>query len=334
MTHVPKVTFALRANVQVAKRSTRPYVSAVPLPMEEYVSSNPFGLAVKSHAVYQTQLGPICGQVWRDYREQGFKRYQDAPAQGVSLMAEYYDNAVHVGTSTDKTVLMLHGAPGNYQHFSSLISHLTKRGVRVIAPNFPGFDLTVKSKWFRHSPKEKLEYAKGILSAVGVHQVDAVVTHSSAIYTAVEAWQDTHGPVVKSFVLLNPCGLEKVVPMTPEWLITWLLKTYESEVAHQALDKVGQLVLASVGNAFATSSFSDAMLGAAVNHYAPRHQLGDILPALRDKQVPVTMVYSEADRVMTSAMTKKLMGLLGASEHNADTYDKKNELTKKGNFVT
>lgn len=99
--------------------------------------SNPHGLA-RLPSVYSTPLPPICGQLYRQYREAGWKRYSDVPAQGLDITAQYFDNVIYVGQSAPVKVLMLPGVPGNFTHFAHIIEHLTNQGVRVVAPSFPG----------------------------------------------------------------------------------------------------------------------------------------------------------------------------------------------------
>lgn len=50
---------------------------------------------------------------------------------------EYCDTHAQA-PSEAPVVLALHGAPGNHTDFINVIEHLSERGVRVVAPNFPG----------------------------------------------------------------------------------------------------------------------------------------------------------------------------------------------------
>lgn len=86
----------------------------------------------------------ICGPLYQKYKELGWKRYRDVPAEGIATKASYFDNISLVGQSRG-TVVMVPGSPGYFTHFTSLIEFLTKRGVRVIAPNFPSKFIHVKT---------------------------------------------------------------------------------------------------------------------------------------------------------------------------------------------
>lgn len=212
------------------------------------------------------------------------------------MIGQYFDNVEYVGCNAKRSVLMLHGTPGNYQHFNQLIAHLTGQGVRVIAPNFPDISLTRQSKYFRHSPEEKAEYIKTLAATIGVTDYDCMLTHSSGVYTGcvarlinlltllitslcvlrdagVTAWQDKHKIGVKSFMWLNPCGLDILTPMRPVWLIRGMVKTYQTDFGAQLLDAVGVTVAKLAGNAFATSTPRDAVWGATTNHYTTRSKV-------------------------------------------------------------
>lgn len=78
------------------------------------------------------------------------------PQSGVHAEISYIDTMDYFnekGTKPTKTVLCIHGIPGNYGVFSYLIKDLTKEGVRVVVPTFPGnaliysFHVTFKGKY-------------------------------------------------------------------------------------------------------------------------------------------------------------------------------------------
>ena len=99
--------------------------------------SDPYGLS-NPNMFYTTEMPPICGELYRQWRDDGRRRYADAPMEGIPVTGSYFDNIDYVGANARSKVLMLHGTPGNYKHFNGLINHLTSQGIRVIAPNFPG----------------------------------------------------------------------------------------------------------------------------------------------------------------------------------------------------
>ena len=80
-----------------------------------------------------------CSQVYSTQRDNYlFKR---CPPEGITVDIKYIDTGAR-SSSSQPTVLALHGAPGTYGDFSAMANYLTARGVRVIAPNFPNITYT------------------------------------------------------------------------------------------------------------------------------------------------------------------------------------------------
>lgn len=126
-----------------------------------------------------------CADVYEHWR--AYKRlYKKAPKDGVEFQIDYIDTGLaHSDETRAKApiALALHGAPGSYHDFALLIHHLSQQNVRVIAPNFPEYTATVKTKvLFRHSADEKAAYLRDFLKAINVNKIDLLVSHSSAIF--------------------------------------------------------------------------------------------------------------------------------------------------------
>lgn len=119
---------------------------------------------------------------WRAYK----RLYKKAPKDGVEFQVEYIDTGSALSDELRPTApiaLALHGAPGSYHDFALLIQHLTKQNVRVIAPNFPEYAATVKTKvLFRHSADEKAAYLRDFLKGIQVNKIDLLISHSSAMF--------------------------------------------------------------------------------------------------------------------------------------------------------
>lgn len=119
---------------------------------------------------------------WRSYK----RLYKKAPKEGVEFHIDYIDTGLAMSEeerARAPIALALHGAPGSYHDFSLLINHLAAQRVRVVAPNFPEYIATVKTKvLFRHSADEKAAYLRDFLKAIGITKIDLLVSHSSAIF--------------------------------------------------------------------------------------------------------------------------------------------------------
>lgn len=127
-----------------------------------------------------------CADVY-DYWRTCKRLYKKAPKDGVEFQIDYIDTGLLMADEETRLkapiALALHGAPGSYHDFTLLIHHLSQQNVRVIAPNFPEYIATVRTKvLFRHSADEKAAYLRDFLKAINVNKIDLLVSHSSAIF--------------------------------------------------------------------------------------------------------------------------------------------------------
>lgn len=127
-----------------------------------------------------------CADVYDHWRSCKKRLYRKAPEDGVEFQVDYIDTGLALSEeqrAKAPIALALHGAPGSYHDFALLINHLSQQNVRVIAPNFPEYTATVKTKvLFRHSADEKAAYLRDFLKAINVNKIDLLVSHSSAIF--------------------------------------------------------------------------------------------------------------------------------------------------------
>lgn len=234
----------------------------------------------------------ICGQLYQSLKEKGFKLYQDVPINGIETEATFFDNSSIVSrgsVSSIPTVVIFPGSPGYIHHFSSLIGHLTSQGVRVVSLNFPTFQLTRATKYFRHSPRERVEFAKAILKEAGVSRIDLLTSHSSGTFSSLHFWKEARDveaseasnfqdsdffiPEVKSLSLFNPLGFEVTVPMTPYWFTSRFVKYYQRNGPRFFLEKFGLPILVALGNPFVRNKLDDIVWGGCCLHYNDREEV-------------------------------------------------------------
>lgn len=147
----------------------------------------------KRLSYFNQQLNPkrqvkfkTCADVYDHWRSCKKRLYRKAPKDGVEFQVDYIDTGLSLSEeqrAKAPIALALHGAPGSYHDYALLINHLSQQDVRVIAPNFPEYIATVKTKvLFRHSADEKAAYLRDFLKAINVNKIDLLVSHSSAIF--------------------------------------------------------------------------------------------------------------------------------------------------------
>ncbi|KAI1304183.1 hypothetical protein HDE_01853 [Halotydeus destructor] len=274
----------------------------------------------------------ICGDLWAQYKGLGRKRYRDAPPGGLTTEAEYFDNGCLVGHSSP-TVLMVHGSPGSYGHFSSLIKQLTKLGVRVISPNLPTMALTKEHKHFRHSPQERLEYVKAVLNEASVQSLDLLACHSSGTFTGLRMFGDVQCPTPRSLALFNPLGYEVTLPMQPYWWSRGFIKSWQRPSIRFLQEKVGVPLLVKLGNPFAGNKLEDIVLGGHCLHYNDRQQFKQILEDLVKTKIKTLVVMSDNDSVMSRKMNENVLRTLSVNDNDVTVYDNDGQLELLGQNV-
>lgn len=104
------------------------------------------------------------------------------------------------------TILALHGSPGSHNDFALLIDQFRHK-CRVIAPNFPDFKITEKSRYFKHTADQKAEYIRNFLQAIDVKKIDCLIAHSAAVFPASYLWsQQTPKLTINSVALFSTPG--------------------------------------------------------------------------------------------------------------------------------
>ncbi|MEO1088038.1 MAG: alpha/beta fold hydrolase, partial [Acidobacteriota bacterium] len=71
------------------------------------------------------------------------------------------------------TVLLVHGSPGSSGNFSRLAPLLAERGLRVIAPDLPGFGDS-SARIADYSIHAHAEYCRQLLAALGIERAHAL----------------------------------------------------------------------------------------------------------------------------------------------------------------
>lgn len=266
----------------------------------------------------------ICGNLYQTFKDQTM--YRDAPVDGVSVTANYFDN-LHLLTSKPKsTLVMLHGAPGSNKDFEPLINQLTQRNHRIIAPDFPGLELSRATKYmYRHSPEEKSEFTKELLKQLNIRNVDMLIAHSSGAFIAANLSTGSFPFKVKSLGLMNPVGYELIPQMKPYILWRALMVLWDAG-REDVVVKITQTAMKLKSNPFSVEDLDGAMEGGLAQMNVDREKLRKQFYQIRSSQIPVLYVYSDNDSVMPKSLNHKLIRYLGKHETKADVYDKSGQL--------
>lgn len=125
---------------------------------------------------------------YRDMRKIRPVLYRHAPDDGLIMKVDYADfNPDH---KPDKTIVALHGAPGNFHCFNPIGKHFLSKNVRLVAPNLPDFGHTRQNRSFYHSTPEKVQFLKDFLRLIKVNEIDCLCSHSFGIQTISALWDN------------------------------------------------------------------------------------------------------------------------------------------------
>ena len=141
-----------------------------------------------SHLVKPITLRTCVG-LYDQIRPQWPHLFRKSPPNGSELTIDYVDTANNRPNKVfNKTILAIHGVPGNLSHFSQLIQHFDGTGTRVIVPNMPDFRHS-RENGFWHTTPEKVTFVKDFLKMLKVDRIDCLVAHSFGIQTIGALWE-------------------------------------------------------------------------------------------------------------------------------------------------
>lgn len=219
----------------------------------------------------------VCGTLYQKFKNRGYKRYKNCPDNGINTDITYFDNIPMVN-EYESTLVILPGTPGYIHHFESLIGYLTHHNVRIIAINFPSYELTRKSKYYRHSPEERSELLRNVLRDARVDNIDSICSHSSGIFVSLQIWDESFNcdykiPKIGSLCIFNPIGLDIPIPLQPHWLTSRMIKCFQNDKMDEVLKFSFKPMLKILKNPYAKNSLDDTFWGGCAIHYNNREKV-------------------------------------------------------------
>ncbi|KAI2807613.1 hypothetical protein RDWZM_005117 [Blomia tropicalis] len=260
------------------------------------------------------------------------KRMYAKAALGLAVRIEYADT-IDQCTNVDQplTILALHGAPGSHHDFKPFIEYFGSKNIRIIVPNYPDFNLTIRSKVFRHSAEEKYHFVKEFLQAINVQSIDLLLAHSSAIYPAVLLSDDTRSNVkIRSVAFFNPAGHRRIMAMRPAWFTEGSVKVYQNKLGRMVFNAFGKSFIKATNTVTVKpENMNNVILSAQTMRYSNYKQLEKGLVNLRDSGKPSLWVFSKNDRLVEKEIFYEMVDIMGAKDENFQTYDDNGTLISK-----
>lgn len=244
-----------------------------------------------------------CGEIYDELSKTRPSLYKHAPKKtGIDFVVDYYDSLPSNDQAHNDApvVCLLHGAPGNYRDFNSMIEYLAKKGVRVIAPNFPDYTATFEHS-FRHSPIERCEFLAKFFEKIGIAQVDMMLGHSSAIYTILELVHSYRNRiVVKSLGFLSTptYDLPANMAVTPFRLFT--LKLFDYPILRPIIVSLIQVFVSLQGirNKIDKNKIEDLLIAASAVGYSGSENAANHLQSIHELKIPTFLLYGCKDKLI------------------------------------
>jgi len=223
-------------------------------------------------------------------------------------------SAAYLEAGEGRTAVFLHGWGLSHRAYRGSVKRLAATGIRVLAPALPGFSGTAALAGDQCSLRGYADWVVAFLDEVGVTEPVLLIGHSFgggvAIMTAHE-----HAKRVGALVLVNSIGGavwrddgELTKPMTERPLWDWGL--------HFSRDLRGVMQLSRVLPVVLTEALPNLVLDPRSFLRSARlardADLTSELEALRRRGLPVVVIWSPRDEVITDASIDALSDALGS----------------------
>lgn len=175
-----------------------------------------------------------CGALYQKWRNER-PAYRNAPADGIEVDVRFVCSAMSADQSSfvetgRPLAVLLHGAPGSYRDFSeNLTPRLLRRGVDVLAPNFPDMAFSLRNKFYWHTVEERTTFLRDFFKKLGVRRIDTLVSHSASIYPSLRLLvENGDAPTINSLVLLAPSSHVTPSILKPVWMTELIFRAYRN----------------------------------------------------------------------------------------------------------
>jgi len=280
-----------------------------------------------------------CGKLYEELCASKPSLYAGAPkTRGIDFQLSYYDSLEALDPKCRHgapVVCLLHGAPGHYKDFVHLINHLTSKGFRVIAPNFPDYSVTFEHS-FRHSPRERLDYLEKFFHALKLDRIEMLIGHSGAVYTILLLMskiltQNETGLQVKSLGLFSTptYNLPPNMIVTPFRLFT--LKLFDYPFLRPVILALIQAFVKFQGiqNRVDRDKIEDLLIAASTIGFSESEKSNEHLKLVRKFKVPTFLLIGCQDRLIPMRCFNQLKRDLGVmSEDQVKSYGEKGNLVR------
>lgn len=220
-------------------------------------------------------------------------------------------------------LLFLHGWGLGYRSYRHSLEILARHGARVYAPALPGFGGTPALSAADRSIDGYARWAMRFLDAVGVDEPVALVGHSFGGGVAIRLAHD-HPDRAHSLVLVNSIGgsawaqrgsVLRSLKERPLW--DWGIHLSLDLLPVRQLTRVIPVIVEDA----VPNLLRDPMSLWRVGHLARTADLTAELEQLRDRGLPIVVLWGKADRVLPRASMESLCNAAGVGPESLHTVE-------------
>ncbi len=224
------------------------------------------------------------------------------------------DTVRYLDIGKGPTVLFLHGWGLDHRAYLRVVEQIAQQGVRVVAPALPGFGGTDELRDSEHSFQGYAEWVNRFLSLTALPTPAAVVGHSFGGGVAIQFAYDFPNRV-SSLLLVNSIGgsawhddgIVRAMADRPLW--DWGLH-FPSDIwpLRQATHVVPVILTDAISNLLRNPSAYVRVAG-----LARRADLTPQLEALRERELPVTVLWGNRDGIIPKESFEAMCVALGTT---------------------
>lgn len=160
-------------------------------------------------------------------------------------------------------------------------------------------------------------------------RVDLVVAHSSAIYPSLNLMTRPGMPQVGGLALLAPAGHQLVRAIRPLPLMRAFAVHYTNP-RYQGFMRVLGVAIMKCTRSPIKPNMEDAIMSLQTMIFSDYEEAGSKLKRIADSGVPLLIAFSENDRAIESAVTLRMVDLIGTRSQDLWLYDAQGKLVREG----
>lgn len=265
-----------------------------------------------------------CADLFREWKRTrpGYKYVNE---EGISVPLSY----IHTGqdrqaSAGEPVVFALHGAPGSYREFDSLVPVLDAQGASVIVPTMPDLTFSMRTQGFWHSVEERTDLIKKFLKTINVREIDMMVGHSSSMYPMLQLALYDPEIKVKSLVFIAPPGCRRITQLSPYWMMKAFDEWFRVPWLQNFMCGLAVYIVRVLGKPN-NNHMKGVILSMITIRNARYDEAGPMMRELKRRGVPMLMLYGERDKLIDREVSEEMAAMMGVQPTHMHIFQGKDD---------